>query len=508
VWDAIVIGSGISGLTAAAALARQGRRVLVLEQHRIAGGLTQTFRRGHWEFATGVHYVSGAGPGAGPGGQFRRLLDWLTGEALQFASCGNPYDIVRVPGFRFGIEHPESAYRMALLNRFPGERVAIIRWFDGMTQARSAASALFVSRALPGILAWALRLWRGRAIDRAANTTLADALSEVADPRLRAVLGARWGDYGAAPLQAPLLEHAIVTGAYNDGAWYPVGGPARFAATLQPVIEAAGGRIELHADVKAIELAQGKVSAVVFERGGVSQRETTQHVISTMGVVNTLACLEPGVAPEWRIEVAKLEPGPSFVALYLGFEGDITATGASAANQWIYESTDIGALWESPLTEDAPSLFVSFPSLKDPAQRGPATAEVLAFCGHDAFAALLAQPQDQLGAPYREMKARVEQRLLAQFMRHFPELAALIRFHELSTPLTQRRYVRTSAGAAYGLEMSAERLQSTALSIRTPVPGLLLAGQDVMGAGLQSASISGLLAAAAIEPALYKRLSG
>ena len=44
-FDAIVIGSGIGGLTAAAALAKCGRRVLVLEQHTQLGGLTQTFKR-------------------------------------------------------------------------------------------------------------------------------------------------------------------------------------------------------------------------------------------------------------------------------------------------------------------------------------------------------------------------------------------------------------------------------------------------------------------------------
>jgi Cu-Zn family superoxide dismutase len=78
------------------------------------------------------------------------------------------------------------------------------------------------------------------------------SLSAIEDLHLRAVVGARWGDYGAAPKDAPLLEHAVVTEAYNSGAYYPVGGPARFAQTMQPVIEGAGGQVRLAADVKQI----------------------------------------------------------------------------------------------------------------------------------------------------------------------------------------------------------------------------------------------------------------
>jgi len=90
-WDAIVIGSGIGGLAAAAALGKRGRKVLVLEQHTVAGGQTQTFRRHDWVFATGVHYIGGVGPHPGEAGQFGRPLAWLSDGALQFAPCANPY---------------------------------------------------------------------------------------------------------------------------------------------------------------------------------------------------------------------------------------------------------------------------------------------------------------------------------------------------------------------------------------------------------------------------------
>jgi phytoene dehydrogenase-like protein len=127
-WDAIVIGSGIGGLAAAAALAKRKRRVLVLEQHSVAGGLTQTFRRQDWNFAPGVHYIGGVGSHPGQEGQFGRLLAWLTDGALSFAACANPYDIIHLPGFEFGISHPESAYHEALQARF--RHATQWRWID------------------------------------------------------------------------------------------------------------------------------------------------------------------------------------------------------------------------------------------------------------------------------------------------------------------------------------------------------------------------------------------
>lgn len=505
-WDALVIGSGIGGLAAAAALARRGKKVLVLEQHGVPGGQTQTFRRGPWSFATGVHYIGGVGPQAGADGQFGRLLHWLTDGALEFAPLANPYDIVQLPGFEFGIPHPEAAYREALLQRFPSEAAAIETWFTATEQARKAAFAVFAQHAMPPLLAWGVKLLRGRQIEHWAHHTLADALAPVSSRELRAVLGARWGDYGAPPSQAPFIEHALVTGSYNAGAYYPVGGPARFVQTLRPVIEAAGGELRTGADVRQIVVHDGHVTGVLVEQDGQRYVEHAEHVISAMGVRNTVACLEADAAPGWQAEVRQVGPGVGYVALFLGFEGDIAAAGASSANRWIYEDAhDIGRLWHAPADEDAPALYVSFASLKDPACQGPHTAEVLALVDGAAFEGWLG-PGGADHDAYAAFKQRVGARLVAQFARHFPGLAPLLRFHELATPLTQRRYVRTPAGSMYGLEMSGERLLNPALHLRTPVQGLLLAGQDVLGPGVQASFMAGLMAAASFEPVLWKEM--
>lgn len=506
-FDAIIIGSGIGGLGAAAALAKRGRRVLVLEQHFQLGGLTQTFSRRDYCFATGVHYIGGMGDAPGPENQFGRMLQRLTDGRLRFAPIGSPYDVVQLPGFEFPIEAPRAAYIARLKATFPTEANAIDRYFKTCDEAQKASVGLFAARALPAPLATVVYWFNARRIRRALGTTTDEAVRYIGDSRLAAVLSARWGDYGLPPAQSPLAIHAMVTGSYYAGAYYPIGGPAKFVEALAQTVRDAGGELRTRTPVVEIRVAGGRAIGVRLENGELLDAPV---VISAMGAHNTAAALPEGVAPKWRDAVSSLKPSVSYITLYLGFRGDIGQHGATPANVWIYESEDVGRVWENPADEDAPALFVSFPSLKDAAHQDSVhhTGEVVALCRWEPFSAWKRSTLEHRPEEYEATKSWIAENLLAQFKRHFPRLAPLIDFHEISTPLTQASFIVADHGAMYGIEMSAERMRHHALRVRSPVRGLLLAGQDVVSPGIEGAFRGGFMAAASLEPRLWREMSG
>jgi len=61
--DVIVIGAGLGGLTAGAKLAKEGKKVLLIEQHSIPGGCATTFQRKDLKIEVGLHELDGLDPG-------------------------------------------------------------------------------------------------------------------------------------------------------------------------------------------------------------------------------------------------------------------------------------------------------------------------------------------------------------------------------------------------------------------------------------------------------------
>jgi phytoene dehydrogenase-like protein len=114
-YDAVVIGSGPGGLSAAVCLSKQGRKVAVFEQHYTAGGYTHAYTRRGWEWDVGIHYVGHLGPGE----PMRVLSDYLTDGALHWASMGEVYDEYRLAGDVYCAPVGFGAHKQLLLRGIP-----------------------------------------------------------------------------------------------------------------------------------------------------------------------------------------------------------------------------------------------------------------------------------------------------------------------------------------------------------------------------------------------------
>ena len=94
IWDAIIVGTGIGGLTAGLELARKGHSVLLLEAGKQFGGMLNPFARKKFHFDVGIHYVGEAGAQQ----SMRRTLDRLGLDDVLFREI-NPDCIDR---YNFG----------------------------------------------------------------------------------------------------------------------------------------------------------------------------------------------------------------------------------------------------------------------------------------------------------------------------------------------------------------------------------------------------------------------
>ena len=125
-YDAIVIGSGMSGLTAAALMSRAGRRVLVLERHYTAGGFTHSYLRKGFEWDVGVHYIGEVHKRLSP---MRQAFDLITEGRLQWAHMGEVTDSIIMGDERFDYRKGRRRVRADLIERFPDEVKAIDAYF-------------------------------------------------------------------------------------------------------------------------------------------------------------------------------------------------------------------------------------------------------------------------------------------------------------------------------------------------------------------------------------------
>ncbi|OVE82543.1 hypothetical protein BVY03_00740 [bacterium K02(2017)] len=508
-WDVIVIGSGIAGMSCAASLAKQGKKVLIVEQHYLPGGFTHCFSRKGYTWDVGVHAISEVKQRDVPG----RLLNWLTDNGIKWNSLGDPYDRFYYPdGFKIGFPDSKKKFIDELKNKFPDEHQVIDQYVKLISKAVNECKPFFIFKTLSKSLDQKLsKLYYKLKTNWWAKSTQ-DVLDSLTDnKKLKAVLVAQWGYHGSIPKESSFGIHALVVRSFWYGAYYPVGGSDEFAINLLKPVLKSGGQTIVRAPVKELLIKDQQCIGIQLESG---EQYFAKHIISAAGAKNSINGILPASYQQssWAKEINTIPSSPSYICLNLGFKGDIKKAGASSQNCWFNETYDMNQQhWD--LTKDnseAPIIYVSFPSLKDPnydpGTEQKHTGECVTFVDWESFEKWKATKRGKRTADYQEFKKDIQNRIQTQLFKHMPELKKYLDYAELSTPLSAQFFTRANKGSIYGLESSPKRYTCSALRTKTPIKNFYLTGIDIATLGVMGGLISGLLTAATIDKRLYRRL--
>jgi len=501
-YDALVIGSGIGGLTTAALLSELGWRVAVLEQHYTAGGATHSYDRAGYEWDVGVHYIGDMGTQT----TVRRLMDFLTQGNLRWAPMDAHYDRFFIGDNVYDAVAGREAFRDNLVGYFPRETAAIDRYLRLLSEVSRGMRTFALDRTLPPWAAAIAGPFLRSRLPKSFDRTTWEVLSELTqDPELIAVLTGQWGDMGLPPKRSSFVIQALIARHYLHGGFYPVGGAWRIADTIIPRIRATGGEVFTYARVAEVRVRDGRACGVRMDDG---HEIEARCVISDAGAINTFARLLPhdvSRAAGYDALLPKVKPSIGHLGVYIGLDATAAELGLPKTNYWIYPDNDYdGALarFEADPTGPFPVVYLSFPSAKDPdferRHPGKATIEIVAPAPYEIFERWAGKTWGKRGDDYDALKQSYGERLLEHLYGRVPQVRGRIDYWEVSTPLSMQWFCGWERGELYGLDHDPSRLQQRWLRPRTRVPGLWLTGQDVMSCGVTGAMMGGLAAATSV----------
>ena len=454
-YDVIVIGSGLGGLVCARQLAKQGRSVLVLERQAQPGGCLQSYRRGDFEFDTGLHYVGGMAEGQPLHEAFEQLglmrLPWVRLDA-------DGFDRITIGRQTFPMCEGFDRFASTLGEYFPQEKSALRQYVGMLRQLPPMEEAVEVNA-----YDWLSSLFR--------------------DPLLVNVLSATAMKMELRRESLPLFNFAHSMSSYIQSSWRLKGGGNKIVESLVNDIRSFGGEVVCRAEVKELVEKDGRIVAAKCPNGKTYEGSvfiSDVHPQLTFGwlkdsnmVKNIFRRRIQALENTFGIFTASLVLKPNTLPYF-------------NHNKYVFRKANVWTFHENLGSVDGVMVSCRVPEDDNYARQiDLLTPMPWALCKHWEHTVV-----GRRGEIYELQKERLTDDCIRLAERVIPGLRDMVEKRYTSTPLTWRDYTLSPCGSAFGIRKDCRQPLLTMLSPKTPVPNLFLTGQSLVLHGLEGVTMT------------------
>jgi len=472
-YDHVVVGSGVSGLTAALLLGLNGRSVLLIEKAPHIGGSLARFKLGGVPFDTGFHFTGGFSKGGLLDDMLRVLglreaihpvfLDPEHANRFIFEESGDPVE------FSSG----QPLLTQKLMKDFPGEGLAIERYFQRVEEVRAQTTTMDIRNihAAP------------EPIDED-FITLQSVLDELTEnAQLKAVLGGFAMCYGTPPSEVSFAAHCrMCHGLYESIARVERGGEA-FVDAFREAFEPLKIDIACNTEVEeCLDLQGREIGQLRLNSGEDVEFNTCLFTIHPHDILRTLP--EERLSRGFVHRVAAYEASAGFFTLFGVCEEDLHSDQIVS----LFPSSDVNAMLDAESGEESAIVIMRSSEMVD----GELCNTIIAFepCFEKETAQWADSKLRKRPPEYAEWKAKKTARMCERIFAAFPELRDTLKVLDSASPLTFRDYLHSPEGSAYGIK---QKIGQFNLVGRLPWRNMFAAGQSALLPGVVGAMISSFI---------------